>query len=167
MAPRGSRCPRPVAATLSAMDITPYLAYLPGLGAVLGSLGQIISRPLERRAKGHAELLQLLPSDSKAHAELAGLLESEVKAIALRERDRIGRKVNGTTVATIIVVSVVAGSAAYGLWLLGGTSEWWGVPLRIVAGAIAVFGGLLVGIGGVSTFWEHPSDTAPTSRSDA
>ena len=109
-----------------------------------------------RVLKQHAKLHDSLPESTRG--EIVRLLEFETKKYADAQIRRGKRRVNGTSLATLIFVAAVTGAAVY--WLIVWALIWW--PAFIGVGLVAFFGGALMVAGGFQlfTYDESPAEAS-------
>ena len=103
-----------------------------------------------RRIKRHAELWQILPEE--AGADFARLLNSETSQYVDRRLRKAERKLNGSTLAALIFVGLLTAGLTWPLVSLA--LVFW--PAWILAGAVALFGALLM-IVGLGQLYRYPS----------
>lgn len=140
-------------------DLTPFVAAIPAVGALLRPLVETFGLGLERRARRHAELLSVVPEGVEA-ARLRTLLVDELDEIGRRGEGRLRRKLDGASVAALIFVLVVSTAAVWALW----TFSWAFLPAgaavvvpRVLAVVVAVFSALLM-MAGLGSLWKEPDD---------
>jgi hypothetical protein len=111
-----------------------------------------------RSMKLHAKLHESLPPE--AQKPIQSLLEFESAKYARALMKKGARKLNGGSVAALILVGLVVGGLAYGLTLLG--MVWW--PGFIILGVEAVMGVALmvIGAGQLYDYEDVPDPLAPT-----
>jgi hypothetical protein len=119
--------------------------------AVIGAIGVLLTRErqprLYRNIARQADLLAKLPPAGDAYAEVQALLNLSAAALRERETGAIARKLNPTNVVLSIILSALAGTAAYFL-VLWCTSTWgspWGVVAIVATVIVGLFLALLVG----------------------
>jgi hypothetical protein len=73
-------------------------------------------------------------SNGAAKGALTKLVDKETEVLAARRMKRLGRQIDKGTIATMVVILVMAVPLVAGLWVLGGQSAapvWVSVGLRI------------------------------------
>ncbi|QAY62897.1 hypothetical protein ET495_06160 [Xylanimonas allomyrinae] len=113
------------------------LGSLPAVAALLKVVWPTGERALHQRVRRLAEIAGLLPEGEAREAveQQVGLLAQE---LAFRESARARRRLEGPTVAAVVVVALVFGSITVVLWRT--ESPW----LRGVALLLAAFGAALM-----------------------
>ena len=66
-----------------------------------------------QRIRSHAEIMSLLSNESEAASNLDSLLAFETEQLSSRTRERIKRKINYGTVATIVMMSLGGGGISF------------------------------------------------------
>jgi len=141
-------------------------AALPAIGAVIKTMTASGGRGLEARAKRHAELISQLP-DSADKAALMRTLNAETAEIANIGDQRLHRRIDWGTVATMGVIAAVSAAAVLLLfaWSSGsGTYPWAATLMRFVAVGLALLAFLLIVVGGLPQVWRDAREPG-TSKS--
>lgn len=129
---------------------------------LLGIFGRLLftdPRPL-RSIKRHAKLLEELPDEAKP--PIIGLLVTETTSYAGKTIRRSQRTLNGSNLAALIIVGLIAAGVIYGGAILAVQLSWlWWIPTA----AIGLFLILLLTIGGFSDFWKYPDEGAGVAPS--
>ncbi len=139
------------------------------LTVVIGPLlsGEVSGR-MFKRITAHAELRENLTGNEAALQELDALLVTELATLRSREQHRLTRKLNGGTVAALILVAGVGGGVVYGLVAIAValTNSLLAVAivLYVVAAAVGLLTVCLAAVG-VGTLYE-PSKS-PEERAAA
>ncbi|WP_155896866.1 hypothetical protein [Curtobacterium sp. UNCCL17] len=105
-----------------------------------------------KRMKRHSDLLEHLPETAKGH--MARLVDSEAEAYADDQIFRMRRKLDGGTLAALILVGVLTAGVIVAGFSLAGLWGWW---IHFVTGLIALFG-LLLMIAGRGQVWKLPDE---------
>lgn len=138
-------------------DFTPLVAAIPTVGAIVKGLHSYFGGDLERRTKKHVELLAVLPEGVEAR-ELRRLIDDELAELARRDEVRLHRKLDGGSVAAIVLVVIVGTAASTALWLF--TPDWgtfWIIAIRALAVMVGLFSALLV-LAGFGELWKDKRD---------
>lgn len=115
-----------------------------------------------RLVQRHSELLAKLPTKPETLAEpLRVLLAKEVEALAADGKRRLDRKLNKASLAAIVFVAVFGAAASWGLWQLDH------LLFRTLAVFIALFGFLLITVGGLPQLFSPPRDKSASRSRDA
>lgn len=135
-------------------------AVAPPLLALTGKLFADRDPGAIRRMRRHAKLAAEMPKDSGAEKHLSRLLETEAGRYADDFIEKVTRQVNGATLATIIFVALVSAGLTYALilWAL----VFW--PAYFLAVGVAVFGVLLILVGGLPNLYQHETEQEKAKR---
>lgn len=118
----------------------------------------VTSRPDRNtlRLRRYAEIRSLLPGESEAWAKLDELISREVDAVVASVESKAGRSVDGVNLFSMIVVSAIGGAIVFGgsLWAQSLTGLW-AIVLWVLVTVVAISFLLLVGIGGISSFYKY------------
>ena len=138
--------------------IIPILtAVLPPLIALIANLVLADRNPgAIRRMQRHAALQQQMPEGSAAETEFRALLDAESNKYVARVMAKMNRKINGGSLAGIILLTVFTAGATYAVILLA--QVFW--PAWFVAGGVALFGVLVILAGGFRSLYDTPEDIA-------
>lgn len=146
-------------------DLTPLVAAIPALGALVRVLSTFFGGDLDRRLHRHARLLADLPEGVET-ADLRVLIDKELKELTRREDARLHRKVSWSMVSAMGFVLVVGTVVSAGLWQWDpGLGDWLVIALRVVAVLFALFAAL-VAFAGLSNLWDDTRDTTSASDSE-
>lgn len=90
--------------------------FIPLLGIISSLIKSYGTNEREmQRIRRHAEIRSLLPNESEAASNLDSLLAFETEQLSSRTRERIKRKINYGTVATIVIMSLGGGGISFSL----------------------------------------------------
>lgn len=138
------------------MDIN-WTTLLTSAGApALAIVGRLIFSGREpglwKRIKRHSDIYAALPD--KAKAEFEGMMIAEAKVYATAQKRRATRTLDGGTLAALIFVGLLTAALTWAaIW--AATTFW--SPLWVLAGAIALFGALLLLVG-VGQLWKYDAE---------
>ncbi|MDL9944189.1 hypothetical protein QSJ19_01050 [Gordonia sp. ABSL11-1] len=101
---------------------------------------------------------------SEAHERIERLLEREVEEYSAAIDRRDSRKLDGGSVAALIVVTIVGALAGWAViyWLVAVWPVWYWTALALAA-VIVVFG-LTLGLAaaGITQIWKYPDEDEPS-----
>lgn len=114
-----------------------------------------------RRIRRFAQLRSALPDGSLAVTKLDELLACEVESLASISKQRLGRKLDGGTVAAVIIVSLVGGLLSFLLVIWAQNSSGiWATVLWVVVSLWTAFVLLFVLVGGVPNLYKKSEPEA-------
>lgn len=122
---------------MEAPSLSLIISALPALAAMIKALFPEGDRGLARRLRRVTAAHEAMP-DCEGKRRLQETASRLAAELAYREDRDARRRVDGVSVATVVIVALVAGGATFGLWATGS------VALRVLGVAIALFAALLI-----------------------